>query len=364
MGDLTWEGVCKTYPDGTEAVAAVSLAVPAGEFVVLVGPSGCGKTTLLRLTAGLDELTAGRIKIAGRDMARVSAKDRNVAMVFQDYALYPFKSVYENLAFSLRMRRTPAKEIDARVKNVAQRLELTALLNRLPKQLSGGQQQRVGLGRALIRKPDVFLFDEPLSNLDASLRRDMRRDIKAIHRETRTTVVYVTHDQEEAMSLADRLVVMRNGSVLQTGSPAEVYARPTDRFVASIFGSPPMNFLTGTVCERETFVWQSDDGAAVVEFSPLSSLRAFAGRRLVAGFRAEHLRPGTGAAGLRMKVRVAMVESFGPFVDVTFRLPGGAFVTARLAGASSLQEPDVVDLFASEQDLRWFADDEQGSAVA
>ncbi len=257
MAEIRLEQVCKVYPDGTQAVDQVDLEVADGEFVVLVGPSGCGKSTTLRMVAGLEEISSGTISIAGEVVNSVPPKDRDIAMVFQSYALYPHMNVRRNLAFGLERRRrhggplsrfsAAAREESAtiarRIEETAKLLGIEALLERKPGQLSGGQRQRVALGRAIVRDPAAFLFDEPLSNLDAKLRLEMRAEIKALHRRLGATTLYVTHDQEEAMTLGDRLVVMKDGVVQQIATPAEVYARPANRFVASFVGSPPMNFF-------------------------------------------------------------------------------------------------------------------------
>ena len=242
MAEVTFRNVIKSYGP-TEVVHGIDLDIGEGEFVVLVGPSGCGKSTSLRMLAGLEEVTAGEIAIGGRVVNEVAPRDRDIAMVFQDYALYPHMTVFENMAFSLRYRKTPKGEIRSRVDEAAGILGLTPLLDRSPKQLSGGQRQRVAMGRAIVRKPHVFLFDEPLSNLDAKLRGSMRLEIRRLHRSLGVTTVYVTHDQIEAMTLADRVVVMHNGRIDQIGTPTEVYNSPRTRFVAGFIGSPPMNFL-------------------------------------------------------------------------------------------------------------------------
>src|SRR3989304_1842028 len=248
MAGVTLEQVTRTFRTRKGEVRAVddlSLSVGDGEFIVLVGPSGCGKTTTLRLIAGLEELTAGAIRIGDREVNNVPPKDRDVAMVFQNYALYPHMTVFKNMAFGLKMRRVPNAEIIRMVGETAAKLGLTHLLDRKPSALSGGERQRVAVGRAIARKPQVFLFDEPLSNLDAKLRIQMRTELKDLHRELRTTVVYVTHDQEEAMTLGDRMAVLREGVIQQCGPPLEVYNRPANRFVAGFVGTPLMNFFEG-----------------------------------------------------------------------------------------------------------------------
>src|SRR5436305_8358441 len=242
MADVALRDVVKRF-DEVEAVRNISLNIPDSEFVVLVGPSGCGKSTTLRMIAGLEEVNEGEILIGGNVVNDVPPKDRDIAMVFQNYALYPHMTVFENMSFGLRLRRTPKAEIRARVEQAAKILDITDLLDRRPKQLSGGQRQRVAMGRAIVRKPKVFLFDEPLSNLDAKLRVQMRTEIKRVHQKVKTTTVYVTHDQIEAMTLADTVVVMNRGRIEQAGTPHELYHAPKTRFVAGFMGSPAMNFI-------------------------------------------------------------------------------------------------------------------------
>src|SRR5215211_4673242 len=247
MADVTLENVRKVYAGSVEAVRSVSLEIDDGSFCVLVGPSGCGKSTLLRMVAGLETITDGAVNIGGRTVNEVEPAERDIAMVFQNYALYPHMSVYDNMAYGLRNRRTPRPEIDKRVREAARILAIEPFLDRKPRALSGGQRQRVAMGRAIVRKPQVFLFDEPLSNLDAKLRVQMRVEIKRLQRALGVTAVYVTHDQVEAMTLSDQLVVMNGGIIDQTGSAVEVYRRPATRFVATFIGSPPMNILQGRV---------------------------------------------------------------------------------------------------------------------
>ncbi|MBV9459590.1 MAG: sn-glycerol-3-phosphate import ATP-binding protein UgpC [Bradyrhizobium sp.] len=243
MANVTLRNVKKAYPNGFEAIKGVDVDVPDGQFCVLVGPSGCGKSTLLRMVAGLETITSGEIDIGGRIVNQIEPADRDIAMVFQNYALYPHMSVYNNMAYGLRNRDMPKPEIDSRVQEAARILELSAMLDRKPGQLSGGQRQRVAMGRAIVRQPKVFLFDEPLSNLDAKLRIAMRVEIRKLQRRLSTTSIYVTHDQLEAMTLADILVVMNGGQVEQIGNPLQIYQRPATTFVATFIGAPPMNLI-------------------------------------------------------------------------------------------------------------------------
>jgi sn-glycerol 3-phosphate transport system ATP-binding protein len=247
MADVSFQDVTKEFPGATVAVDRLTLDIPDGEFMILVGPSGCGKTTALRLVAGLETATSGTITIAGKNITHLSPRDRDIAMVFQNYALYPHMTVYRNLAFGLRQRKTARAEVDRRVTEVSAMLGLDELLARRPAQLSGGQRQRVAMGRALVREPKAFLLDEPLSNLDAKLRVQMRAELKRLHQQLNITTIYVTHDQVEAMTLGDRLAVMSAGKLQQVGTPQDVYERPTNVFVAHFIGSPPMNLLRATV---------------------------------------------------------------------------------------------------------------------
>jgi len=290
MATIRFESVGKTYPNGFAALENLSLEIADREFVVLLGPSGCGKSTTLNLIAGLEDVTAGSLYFDATLMNVVPAHKRDVAMVFRSYALYPHKSVYENIAFGLRMRGHPKAEIEQRVRDAARSLEIEPLLERRPHQLSGGQRQRVALGRALVRQPQAFLMDEPLSNLDAALRIAMRAEIKKLHQTMRTTFVYVTHDQAEALTLADRIVVMKEGVIQQIGTPEEIYDRPKNTFVASFLGNPPINYLEGSL---------SQDGRRFVRGGvslPLPiPLPVQAGRPVRLGIRAEDVDPkGTG----------------------------------------------------------------------
>src|SRR5438552_13636460 len=280
MATLSLDRVRKSYGD-REVVHGVSCAVADGELVVVVGPSGCGKSTLLRMVAGLETVTAGTVAIDGRIVNGVEPKDRDIAMVFQNYALYPHMSVYANMAYGLKMRHMGRAEITERVERAAAILQLAELLDRKPRQLSGGQRQRVAMGRAIVRDPKVFLFDEPLSNLDAKLRVQMRVEIKRLQQELATTAIYVTHDQVEAMTLADRLVVMNAGNVDQIGPPLDLYERPATVFVAGFIGSPAMNLVSGKLEARCVAI-----GDLVL---PLNGGAGEAGRKVLAGLRPEHL---------------------------------------------------------------------------
>ncbi len=278
-------GIFKRFGD-VQVVHGVDLEIADGEFVVLVGPSGCGKTTLMRMVAGLEDISGGELRIRGKRANDLPPQQRNIAMVFQSYALYPHLSVYENIAFGPRLRKEPEAEFRPRIQAVAKMLNLTPYLDRLPKALSGGQRQRVAMGRAVVREPELFLFDEPLSNLDAKLRVQMRTEIKALHQRRNNTVIYVTHDQIEAMTLADRIVVMNAGRIEQVGKPLELYDRPANLFVAGFIGSPAMNFVPGTVSEgQHGRVLVTEEGTIF----PLPDKRAEPGQRVTLGIRPEHV---------------------------------------------------------------------------
>jgi multiple sugar transport system ATP-binding protein len=304
MASITLSGICKAFPNATaNAVRDFNLEIADGELVVFVGPSGCGKSTTLRMIAGLEEPTAGSIRIGNRDVTALEPKARNVAMVFQNYALYPQKTVYGNLSFGLKMRGTPPDEIDRRVRRAAALLGLEELFERKPRQLSGGQMQRVALGRALVREPDAFLLDEPLSNLDAKLRVRMREEIGRLHAELGTSMVYVTHDQIEAMTLGHRIVVMKDGLIQQVGSPLELYDRPANAFVASFIGSPEMNFVDG-VLQARRFV------AGALSLPMAAASTTHQDGTVTLGVRPEHVER-CGATDAVATLQVRRVEQFG-----------------------------------------------------
>jgi multiple sugar transport system ATP-binding protein len=306
MAELEFIHVSKAFGD-TPAVRDLNLQVGEGEFVVLVGPSGCGKTTALRMVAGLEEITSGEIRIGDRVVNELAPRDRDIAMVFQNYALYPHKSVYENLAFGLRMRKVPKDEQRKRVEDIAQKLGLADMLNRRPAQLSGGQRQRVAMGRAIVREPKAFLMDEPLSNLDAKLRVQMRAEIARIQKALQVTTLYVTHDQVEAMTMGDRVAVMRDGILQQVDTPQRIYDAPANLFVASFVGSPPMNIFEASI--------DSDGRRLVFGETQLDlsgrALREYAGRRIAVGIRPEEVREASGWDGARVRGHVLLVEALG-----------------------------------------------------
>ncbi|MFO1087161.1 MAG: sn-glycerol-3-phosphate import ATP-binding protein UgpC [Reyranellaceae bacterium] len=291
MAQVHLRGVKKTYDNKVEIIHGIDMEIADGEFIVIVGPSGCGKSTLLRMVAGLERITGGQVAIGERVVNELEPKDRDIAMVFQNYALYPHMSVYDNMAYGLKIRGMPKAEIDQRVRKAAKTLELGSFLDRRPRQLSGGQRQRVAMGRAIVREPAVFLFDEPLSNLDAKLRVQMRLEIKRLQRELAVTSIYVTHDQVEAMTLADRLIVMNAGIADQIGTPMDVYDRPASTFVAGFIGSPAMNFLAAKVSADRRSVDVVGTGAAAITLPLGRTTTAAAGTPVALGIRPEHLHP-------------------------------------------------------------------------
>ena len=288
MANLIIEQVKKRY-GSTEVLKGIDISIKAGEFLILVGPSGCGKSTLMNAIAGLDEVSEGRIKIADRDVTYADPKDRDIAMVFQSYALYPNMTVEENISFGLEMRKVPKEERDAEVKRVSELLQIDHLLSRKPAHLSGGQRQRVAMGRALARRPQLYLFDEPLSNLDAKLRVEMRTEIKKLHQKLGTTIVYVTHDQIEAMTLADRIAVMKDGEVQQLGSPQEIYDNPANLFVAGFMGSPAMNFIPANVVATDNGIMLelATGTPTLLPFPKQQALDAYVGKEILLGLRPE-----------------------------------------------------------------------------
>ncbi len=348
MASVQFEHVYKRF-NKVEVVHDITFKVRDQEFLVLVGPSGCGKTTCLRMIAGLEEATDGLIWIGDRVVNNLPPKDRDIAMVFQNYALYPHMSVYDNMAFGLKLRGTPKREIERRVNEAADILGLQQLLKRKPKELSGGQRQRVALGRAIVREPQVFLMDEPLSNLDAKLRVQMRAEIARLHQRVQTTFVYVTHDQTEAMTMGDRIAVLNAGKIQQLGAPNDLYTYPANKFVAGFIGSPAMNFFEGARLEQQDGLWLSlaDAGALRVPDEMAVLLEPYIGRTVTLGIRPEHLKEageGNGAqTGQRLPVKVDVVEHLGNEMMV-YGLLAGKQVTARFDARSRVRPGDEVAL--------------------
>jgi multiple sugar transport system ATP-binding protein len=398
VAEVEFSDVAKIFPDGTRAVSDFNLETRDGEFMVLVGPSGCGKTTALRMVAGLEDISEGEIKIGDRVVNDVPSRDRDIAMVFQSYALYPHLSVYDNIAFSLRLRKEPKAEIDKRVREAARILDLEPFLQRKPRALSGGQRQRVAMGRAIVRQPAAFLMDEPLSNLDAKLRVQMRAEISKLQRDIGVTTIYVTHDQVEAMTMGDRVAVMRRGELQQVAPPQELYDRPTNLFVGGFIGSPAMNLLEATL-ER------ADGGMAValgdqrlrVDDQVLSArpgLKAYEGRTVVLGIRPEQLEDAALASDIpgdrRLRGEVELREALGSELMVHFRtnarpaiteevqelaedagttaeeLQGGddqqSLVVGRFSPDSKVREGEAAEVAVDTRTLHFF-DTETGIAI-
>jgi multiple sugar transport system ATP-binding protein len=348
VADVSIRALNKKYENGFHAVKDVNLEIRDKEFMVLVGPSGCGKTTTLRMVAGLEEITSGEIRIGEEVVNELPPMDRNIAMVFQNYALYPHKTVYDNMAFGLQMRKYAKADIDKRVREAAEILGIEPLLERKPRQLSGGQRQRVAVGRAIVRHPEVFLFDEPLSNLDAKLRVQMRVELKRLHERLETTAIYVTHDQVEAMTLGDRVVVMKDGHVQQVGEPLELYGKPANKFVASFIGSPAMNFVDVSISGDG--VWAETEG---IRLQVPGRLRSHGGRRLTLGIRPEALRIANGIDDSSFATKVDVVEPLGNEILLNFRA-GGVAMVARVDPGVRVKAHDPIQFALDPQRLHFF----------
>lgn len=357
MAELTLTQITKQFGN-TEVIQAMDIHIQDGEFLVVVGPSGCGKSTLLRMIAGLERVSGGHIRINGQTVNHIEPKDRDIAMVFQNYALYPHMSVFNNMAYGLKLRKLSKGQIRDRVDHAARLLQLEDLLDRKPRELSGGQRQRVAMGRAIVRHPSVFLFDEPLSNLDAKLRTQMRTEIKRLHKKVNTTIIYVTHDQIEAMTLADRIVVLRDGRIEQVGTPMAVFEKPANTFVAGFIGSPPMNLVPAAVVAREGALWLRLGERFQLPVPPRSGARLQEGMAVVAGLRTEDLAPADGSLNLPAEwVVEGMVEVVEPLggethlhmdfdgVKLTARSEGSRVVRAdeRLAVGMNLDRLHLFD---------------------
>ncbi|HEY4107301.1 MAG TPA: sn-glycerol-3-phosphate ABC transporter ATP-binding protein UgpC [Polyangiaceae bacterium] len=368
MAGVVLKDVVKVYEGGVKVVDRFNLDIADREFVVFVGPSGCGKSTTLRMIAGLEEVTSGTISIGDRVVNDVAPKDRDIAMVFQSYALYPHMTVYDNMAFALKLRNIPKATIDEKVQRAAKVLMITHLLARKPKALSGGQRQRVALGRAIVRDPKCFLFDEPLSNLDAKLRVEMRAEIKQITMSLNATTVYVTHDQEEAMTLGDRVVVMKDGITQQVGSALEIYNHPVNRFVAGFLGSPPMNFFTGTLTEETgRLFFDEGTGKLPVPDWAASELRARVGQEIVLGVRPEvmsdktHARFQTEDNFLNMKV--TLVQPLGHKMDVYLATEKHPKSVAQIDSYAGVHTGENMPVFIDMARVHFFETGENGKKL-
>jgi multiple sugar transport system ATP-binding protein len=354
MAGVSFDGVTKTYPDGTTAVNGLDLEISDGEFMVLVGPSGCGKTTALRMVAGLEDISRGILKIGDRTVNHVPSRDRDIAMVFQSYALYPHLTVYDNIAFGLKIKKVPKEEIEKRVSEAARILDLEPYLKRKPRALSGGQRQRVAMGRAIVREPSAFLMDEPLSNLDAKLRVQMRAEIAGLQRTLGVTTIYVTHDQVEAMTMGDRVAVMRKGELQQVAEPQTLYDQPVNLFVGGFIGSPAMNMLETTLERRNgSLVAKLGSQSITLDDATLAlhpALRSFEGKPVVLGIRPEDLEDVTLAGdtpdGRRLKGKVELTEALGSEIMVHFSIDAKQAVTEEVrelaedVGDDRVAQPD------------------------
>ncbi len=351
MAEVILKQVVKRYDRGVTAVKGIDLEIKDGEFVVLVGPSGCGKSTTLRLIAGLESVTSGEIYIGDRLVNDVPPKNRNIAMVFQNYALYPHMSVFENMAFGLKLRRYPKEEIRSRVEEAAEILGIKHLLSRKPKELSGGERQRVAVGRAIVRKPLVFLFDEPLSNLDAKLRVTMRTEIKRLHSRLKTTMIYVTHDQVEAMTMGDRVCILRSGEIQQFDDPVSVYERPANKFVAGFIGTPPMNFFEGKIVKKQDkYYFQGNELDLKITEAMYPVIKSYAGKEIIMGIRAEDIHDigyvtFAKQTGNRAKVICDVIEPMGSDSFVYFRSGEKTFVARMRPNLAPSVESEVEVIF-------------------
>jgi multiple sugar transport system ATP-binding protein len=362
MAKLELRNINKVYENGFHAVKGVDLDIEDKEFMILVGPSGCGKTTTLRMIAGLEEISNGEMKIGENLVNDVAPKDRNIAMVFQNYALYPHMSVYDNMAFGLKLSKTPKGEIKERIDKAAKILDIDQLLTRKPKQLSGGQRQRVALGRAIVRKPEVFLMDEPLSNLDAKLRVQMRAELIRLHNELQTTFVYVTHDQTEAMTMGTRICVMNDGIIQQVADPKTIYNKPANLFVAGFIGAPQMNFIDAKLVEKEGGVVAVIDGSEI-RLSEASGSKAksgnYIGKDIIVGVRPEDIKIVDGNEGLKVKVEVT--ELLGSDSNVYFTFRGKQYI-AKEDGAIDLSYGQEITVAFNNDKIHLF-DKESGQSI-
>ncbi|MCD4790956.1 MAG: sn-glycerol-3-phosphate ABC transporter ATP-binding protein UgpC [Bacteroidales bacterium] len=361
MADVKLNNIDKSYDGKTNVVKNVNVEIKDKEFAVLVGPSGCGKSTILRMVAGLENITGGDLLIDGNRVNDLLPKNRDIAMVFQNYALYPHMTVYQNMAFGLKLKKVPKKEIDQRVKKAAQILEIEELLDRKPKAMSGGQRQRVAIGRAIVRNPKVFLFDEPLSNLDAKLRVQMRVELQKLHKKLQATIIYVTHDQTEAMTLGDRIIVLNDGVVMQIGAPMELYNKPDNMFVAGFIGSPPVNFIQGEIRRAGSLNFIHEKSGLKIELSELDNkaISGFEGKKVILGIRPEDIysKPQTNSGHFaKLKTTSVAIEQMGSEMLVYVVLDDKQLI-ARFSPESKLETGKPVDLFLDTNKIIFFDPD-------
>lgn len=354
MAEVILKNIDKVYPGNVHVVFKNNIEIKDKEFVVLVGPSGCGKSTTLRMIAGLEDITSGELTIDGKVVNDVPPKDRDIAMVFQNYALYPHMTVFDNMAFGLKIRKFPKEEIEQRVNEAASILHINNLLDRKPKALSGGQRQRVAMGRAIVRKPKVFLFDEPLSNLDAKLRVTMRAEISRLHSKLQTTMIYVTHDQVEAMTMADKIVVMYNGHVQQIDSPLNLYNHPANKFVAGFIGSPPMNFVNMKIGEEGgNVVAKHDDFTIVPNAAQQAALKSYVGKEVTFGVRPEDL-SADDKPGSKIKATVDVIEPLGADIYLYLSTSDGSQLIARIDPNKVFHVGDKTELSVNIEKCHFF----------
>ena len=360
MASLSCKNICKVYPNGFEAVKNFNLEISDQEFIIFVGPSGCGKSTTLRMIAGLEDISSGELRIGDRIVNDIEPKDRDIAMVFQNYALYPHMSVYDNMAFGLKLRKVDKMEIDRKVREAAKQLGLTQYLERKPKALSGGQRQRVAVGRAIVREPKVFLFDEPLSNLDAKLRVTMRAEIAALHNTQQKTMIYVTHDQTEAMTLGTKIVVMKDGHVQQIGAPLYLYNNPINKFVAGFIGTPPMNFMTVKVLERSGKI-VCDEGS--FEIAPTEAqaacLKEYVGKEVSFGIRPEDLEYSDKPVGKdNMQMKIVNKEPLGAETHLYLVSNKGQQLIAKTNANAEFRLGDTINVVPNMEKAKFFSIEE------
>lgn len=359
MASLSLKNINKVYPNGFHAVKDFNLEIEDNEFIIFVGPSGCGKSTTLRMIAGLEDISSGELKIDDNVVNEVEPKDRDIAMVFQSYALYPHMTVYENMAFGLKIRKVPKEEIDKAVKNAAKILDIEHLLDRKPKALSGGQRQRVAMGRAIVRNPKVFLMDEPLSNLDAKLRVQMRIEISKLHKSLGTTIIYVTHDQTEAMTLGTRIVVMKDGVVQQVDTPQNLYNAPQNLFVAGFIGSPQMNFTkVNVVKENDTIYLKNSVFNVALPNEKAEKVESYVGKQVIMGIRPEDIHDeeiflSVAAEDAKFKSEIKISEMLGAEVYLYFNIEGSDF-TARVNPRSTAKIGDVITMAVDTKKIHIF----------
>ena len=334
MAEVKLEHITKIFGNDIVAIKDINLSIRDKEFIVLVGPSGCGKSTVLRTIAGLEKPTDGRIYIDGKDVTEISPKDRNVAMVFQNYALYPHMTVCDNMAFGLKLRRFPKKEITSRIRETSEILGIESLLSRKPRELSGGQKQRVAVGRAIVRNPKVFLFDEPLSNLDAKLRVQMRAELSRLHNRLQATIIYVTHDQTEAMTMGDRIVVLKDAEVQQISDPLNLYNNPNNLFVAGFIGSPSMNFIKGKIICNQTTSLKNEMMNIAIDEKFLDSIKPYKDKEIIWGIRPEHLIPVSERVANSFSATISVVEPMGNEMFLYLDLNGKAVIARVESGLS------------------------------